>query len=142
MKYKSRGEFRLKSQAAYEAAKRLHILESACSHMCVLRRNPFSREEVRRIARKHTAVSDFYKRDNSAYCAAQRFGILKEVCAGMQRQRQPPGYWTDKLLAQVARRFKSRNEFYHGNLAAYKAAHKRGLLDAICTHMMRAFSTG
>jgi hypothetical protein len=139
-KYKSRGEFRIKSQSAYYAAQRLNILEDACSHMRFLRRPPFSENDVRLVAKKYSNVKDFYTNDFSFYSAAMRFGILDDVCAGMKKSRRPSGYWTEEVLRDAASQFGTRSEFFHGNLAAYKAAYKQGLIDKICSHMPKRAS--
>ena len=43
--------------------------------------------------------------------------------------------WTIEKLAEEAARFNTRNAFRKDSSAAYQAAHKRGLLDQICSHM-------
>ena len=43
--------------------------------------------------------------------------------------------WTLKKLVEEAARFKTRNAFRKGSSGAYQAAHKRHLLDQICSHM-------
>ena len=43
--------------------------------------------------------------------------------------------WTKELLIEEALKYKTKWEFVKGNLGAYDAAHKRGLLKEICSHM-------
>ena len=45
--------------------------------------------------------------------------------------RKPRGYWTKELLQEEALKYKTRNEFNKGSKGAYKAAHRKGILDDI-----------
>lgn len=43
--------------------------------------------------------------------------------------------FTDEQLGEVALKFFTRIDFINGDSAAYQTAYKRGVLDAICSHM-------
>lgn len=43
--------------------------------------------------------------------------------------------YTEKELRDIALDYKTKTEFREGNNAAYLAAHKRGILDDVCSHM-------
>ena len=43
--------------------------------------------------------------------------------------------WTDEMLAEDAKRFKTRTEWAKQSMAAYSAAQKRGILDLCSSHM-------
>jgi hypothetical protein len=43
--------------------------------------------------------------------------------------------WNEESLLSAAREFDYREDFKKGNMAAYKAAYRRGLLDVVCAHM-------
>lgn len=49
--------------------------------------------------------------------------------------------WTYEELRIVALKFKARNEFKFGSNEAYCALQKRGLLDELCSHMPKQWSS-
>ncbi|QIG67871.1 hypothetical protein EVC29_071 [Rhizobium phage RHph_Y52] len=49
-----------------------------------------------------------------------------------------PGYWTEETIQIEADKFDTRSAFKVGCLAAWRAAHKLGVTDEICSHMRRA----
>ena len=44
-------------------------------------------------------------------------------------------YWSDEEIAQEAQKYETRNEFQMAS-TAYGVAHKRGILDEVCSHMI------
>ena len=44
---------------------------------------------------------------------------------------------TDEVLADIAKKYKTRREFFDGDPSAYVTANRRNLLDTICAHMYR-----
>jgi hypothetical protein len=43
--------------------------------------------------------------------------------------------WTYEMLAAEAQKYTNRGDFYKNSRKAYDVAHKRGILDEICSHM-------
>jgi hypothetical protein len=54
----------------------------------------------------------------------------------VKRINRPNGYWTLNTLQIEALKCATRTEFQRGALAAYNAAYRQKLLDALCSHMV------
>lgn len=107
------------------------MLDFACSHMDVLRRN-LTDDLIAEIAARYKSRGEFKKGDRSAYLAAWKRGILDSVCGHMRCRSR---LLTDDQLREVARGFSTRSEFARSDSGAYQTATKRGILDEVCAHM-------
>lgn len=99
-------------------------------------------EELRALAAAHNTKSEFRAANGGAYLAAWKMGVLSEICSHMEQRRldgasNPSFRWTSEDLHKAAMAYKTRSEFKAKNSRAYNVAHKRGLLDEICQHMIK-----
>jgi hypothetical protein len=89
LKYKTRGEFDIKSNGAYKAAYRHGILDEICSHMFTAPgRNKFklTKENCRTIALCYDKKADLFKAKKSIYNKIIRMKWADELFAHMLQQ--------------------------------------------------------
>lgn len=136
-KFKTRVEFRQKSNGAYASALRNGWLNKICSHMIPLQnpRGYWTKNVCLLEAKKFNTIKLFRKQSPSAYATAHRNGWLDEVCAHMKKDHQPRGYWTKKRCNDEAFKFLTRTAFARGAPSAYSASQANGWLNEICGHM-------
>ena len=138
LKYVTRKDFSKGSSGAYTAAAKLNYLDQICRHMesCQLPRGHWNQKvNVATAARKFLSRVIFKLQNGSAYYSAIRNGWLSEVCAHMTPGRALNGEWTFTKVAEEARKFESRTDFFRNSSRAYHAAIRMGYLDEACAHM-------
>ena len=138
LKYKTRMEFGDSNGAAYNASKRLNILEEVCAHMEQIKypKGHWTIENLRAEALKYDNKVDFRKKSNPAFLTASRKKVLDEICSHMEAGKLPNGYWLIKEnCASEALKYMNRRAFSLGNSSAYHGADTNGWLDEICAHM-------
>lgn len=140
LKYKTRSAFGKSKGGAYSAALKLNILEEVCSHMKssvhkVPRGYWYVKENVAAEALKYTCRDHFERRSKGAFKAAKKYGWYDEITQHFVLKSKPDGYWTYELCRDAAAKYTNRTAFNQNELAAYKAAHRRGWIDSICSHM-------
>lgn len=138
LKYKTRSEFCNGSGAAYNASKRLKILEEVCKHMIELKKpkGHWTPETLHAEALKYDNKVDFRENSNPAFLIASRKGLLEEICSHMEAGKLPNGYWLNKdNCAAEALKYMNRRAFSLANSSAYHGADVNGWLDEICSHM-------
>jgi hypothetical protein len=83
LKYKTRGEFAKSNQSAYNAAKRLNIIDRVCSHMVELKLKKRTKSMCIKEAKKHIRKRDFSLANPSLYNFACKMGWIDECCKHM-----------------------------------------------------------
>lgn len=96
------------------------------------------KESLKIEAKKYKTKVEFRNKNSKAYRTALRIdkikpGFFNEITKHMEILRQKK--WNYENLLYLAKKFKSRNEFYKNVQGAYKAAHKLGIMDDITQHM-------
>ena len=148
LKYKTRNEFRKNNNAAYQAAIKKNLLNDICSHMPVdlkIGAKPpnyvWSQEKIISEALQYSTRGQFQIGSPSAYDAALNSGVLDLVCShmpihvSMAGNNNPFFKWTKEMLVEEALKYSTRSDFSNNSLGAYTAAHKRKIVDEICSHM-------
>lgn len=138
LKYKTRMDFGDSNGAAYNASKRLKILEEVCAHMEQIKypKGHWTIENLHAEALKYENKVDFRKKSNPAFLTASRKKILDQICSHMEAGKLPNGYWmTKENCAKEALKYTNRRAFSLGNSSAYHGADVSGWLDEICDHM-------
>lgn len=149
LRYKTKDEFRKMNPKAYKSAYRRGILNTICSHMpnkTVLlgEKNPsfkWTLEKLQVEALKYETKSEFRKNNNGAYQIVKKRGLLDTICSHMPKRDVLWGTkhynfkWTSELLQVEARKYKTRSEFQEKSNGAYHTAHKRKVLDQVCSSM-------
>ena len=129
LQYNTRHEFQVYDNSAYQAARRMNILDNVCRHMkpagkptgywnCI--------ERCREAAAKYKNRTDFFQGQAGAFMAAKRLGFLDEICAHMEELKKPTNYWTRERVEAVYAQFDSVKEFRKAHRGAYAAACNHG----------------
>ena len=131
LKYETRSAFYKGSPSAYNAARRLGIMDEVCAHMDVVRQS-WDDDSITAEALKYQTRGEFKKGSKSAYNAAKHLGIFEQVCAHMKLVLQS---WDAVSLAEEALKYETRWAFQQGSGGAYRLAYDSGILDEVCAHM-------
>ena len=136
-RYNTRSEWIASSAGAYDAARRLGIVDQVTRHMKVLRspKGFWTIDRVRAEARKYRTIKEWTKASFPSYQASFRLGIHEELVEGYKFERHPK--YTMSRLRALAMKFKTIKDFKERYPGAYSAAYKRGILKAITRHMTR-----
>ena len=138
LKYRTRSEFGEGNGAAYNASKRLKILEEVCKHMVEVKKpkGHWTLETLQAEALKYENKVDFRQNSNPAFLTASRKGLLDQICSHMEAGKLRNGHWLIKEnCAAEALKYMNRRAFSLGNSSAYHGADINGWLDEICNHM-------
>ena len=142
-KYKSKTEFANKNRAAYNAAKRLNIIDNFFPNKAkkaekVIKDTPNNklpkgywknRDNMMSEARKYKTKEEFQKGNLTAFLAAYRYGYIDEMVWLIRQKQHKKGYWTYKHIEEEALKYDTKTDFYNGNQTAYRAALKMGVID-------------
>ena len=137
LRYRTRTQFRKGCHSAYEAARRLGILDRVCRHMAHVQvpSGYWTEERIKKIARRYKNYAKFLRSEPAAVSAARKRGILERVSKDLKRSRTAPGFWTQDRIRNEALRYLHRGDFFNNSTAAYNAARNLKILDAVCAHM-------
>lgn len=139
-KYDNRTDFIENSKNAYNAAKRMNILNEVCFHMVITKRKGYpgywTDDLIREEALKYKKLTDFYKGNQHAYNLSRKRGkkFFDSISSHMVKQN----IWTDESIRKEAKKYKSRRLFSMGSASAYQAACRKGIdyVDLVCAHMI------
>lgn len=132
---KTRSEFLSKYPGGYASATKNNWLDEICQHMELkfeVKNNP---EAVRLEAQKYKTRQEFKNGSYSAYEYARKHNLLDSICAHMEHPL-PKVKWTDEAIYEEAKKYSSKEEFRKACSAAYTIAHKKGIIDKACSHMV------
>lgn len=139
-KYTYRRQFKDNSESAYNAARRLNILDKVCEHMEWRGALEITKEMVLNEAKKYNRRTDFSQNAEPFYRRACQGKYLDEACAHMMSPSESFKFgntkWTPEALAKEALKYKSRSEFGQKSSGAYDAALNLKIMDKICSHMI------
>jgi hypothetical protein len=135
LNYKTRSVFQKGSPRAYDAARRLGIMDQVCSHMPKLILQSHTADSIAAEALKYETRYAFRKGSHNAYNAAQRRGIMDKVCAHMKPVQQSH---TTESVAAEALKYETRKAFEKGSPGAHAAAQRLGIYEQVCAHMTPA----
>ncbi|WP_430812429.1 MULTISPECIES: hypothetical protein [unclassified Carboxylicivirga] len=140
LKYTSRKEFAISSCGAYNAARRLGIIDQVCCHMDekIKKRGYWTKERILKVALKYSSKKTFEKESSGAYNAARRYGILQEVTDHMHKKRMPNNYWTPQRIQEEARRYTCKKDFREKSPKASRYANELGIMDTVSTHFIES----
>ena len=130
LKYNKRIDFFKDNQSAYNAAKKLGILDKVCSHM-IQPVQKWTEERIKEVALQYDTKVEFGKNTGAAYKIAKKLGILDKVCSHMK----PATVWNEQTIGEVALKYNTRGEFSKNEPSAYIGANRLGILDKVCSHM-------
>ena len=136
----TRSEFITKFPGAYASAIKNNWLDDICQHMKLkfeIKNNP---ETVKLEALKYKTRQEFRHGSNSAYEYARKHKLLDSICTHMIRPLAKIK-WTDEAIYEEAKKYSSKEEFRKGCSAAYTIAHKKGIIEKACLHMVSSRKT-
>jgi hypothetical protein len=97
----------------------------------------WTEDEIRQVAKKYQKPSDFKNNDKAAYSAANRKGkeFFNDITSHMDKSYYT--FWTDEMLRELAKKFKTKSEFQNAESSAYNSALRKGMdfLNDITSHM-------
>lgn len=107
------------------------------SHMTILNRyEPYSEDELRDIAKKYNNFDDWVKNAGGAKSASYRKGIdfVNDITSHFIRKQKN---YTDDILRDIAKKYKSKSEWRNNEPAALSASYRRGMdfVNSITSHM-------
>jgi hypothetical protein len=134
-RYKNRSEFRKKDNGAYNAARRLGVLEEVCKHMEVIQRPAgfWTYEKLKTEALKFRTRSELAKMNNQAYQQVYIQGLKDDLFAHMELKLEH-GKWNKKKVLELAKKHGTIMEFKNQNGGAYAYAFKQGFLKELKKH--------
>ena len=134
LKSPTRKQWAIRSNGAYRAARRMHVLDECCAHMPELHHN-WTIAELQADALRYQHRTEWYTQSRNAYAVARKRGILDECCAHMQSKYIT---WNIELLNKQALLYNSRAEWQYKHPSSYVVACSRGIIDECCAHMNRS----
>lgn len=93
------------------------------------RKEIWTEEKCYDEARKYTIKGDFIKQAPGAYQKACLYGWMEDY-TWLKRKKKHNVVWTEENTMKEAKKYRTRTEFHHGNLNAYRAAIKAGWIDS------------
>lgn len=130
----TRSEFITKHPGAYASAIKNKWLDDICQHMELKFEIKNDSETVRLEAQKYSTRQEFKHGSNSAYEYARKHHLLDAICTHMTRPL-PKVKWTDEAIFEEAKKYSSKEDFRKACSAAYTIAHKKGIIEKVCSHM-------
>lgn len=127
LKYKTRKEFSIKNASAYNAARRMKILDAVCKHMKA-KAVPLSDKLIEAEAKKYNSRFEFQKKSRRAYMIALRNSTLDSICSHMETINNN---WTKDSILKEMKKYSSRKDFMKKSKNAYNAALRLGMLKEI-----------
>lgn len=88
-------------------------------------------------AKKYNCRKQF--KAQSQYCCklASKIGMFDIFTCHMKRSINKKGYWNEELILERSKKYKTRVDFWGKEKAAYRAAQRLGILDKVCSHMVK-----
>lgn len=135
-KFKTRKEFREKSNSAYQYLVRKNIIHLAS----------FSKEEKRHRVPDFEVIcaikscstrKEMYERFPGEYSAARKRRHIKEIYNNHFGRGKTSKHWNAENVLECASRFETRADFARQESGAYDYAYANGILEEACSHMDR-----
>lgn len=109
------------------------------AHMVVLKRKPYTDQEILEIAAQYETMSQFSKGHSGAYTAAANRGLLDKIRSFMIEVQKPAGWWTKKRIKEEAKKHNTRTKWRKACGSSYGKALALGIMDEACAHMLSSF---
>lgn len=138
LKYISRNEFRLNSNAAYRHSCSNRWLSEITTHMKIRERNYmyWTKNVCHTAALTCNSRSIFLSKYGIAYDISRKNGWLDDICSHMVRTNGHSIDMTIEDCKNQALQYKTRTEFLKYSQTAYHISRKNKWLDSICSHMV------
>lgn len=138
LNFDNRSDFHRYSGGASEIARKNGWLEEVCSHMELKRGQWDVFENVQKEALTYRTRKDFAKGCRAASEGAYRNGWMDILFPKENLIQGDMGYWDIKENVElVAKKCKTKSEFYKLYSGAVKGAKRNGWFDEVCSHMVK-----
>lgn len=127
-KYKSRSEFAIKSNGAYEAARKNGWLDSYTWFEEKRKKDGYwTYDTCHEEAKKYRSRRAFGMNCGTAYRVARKNGWLDDYTWFKEKQKH--NYWNQETCFEEAKKYKAKSEFAKKSGGAYNLARKNGWLN-------------
>lgn len=135
--FSTKKEFRENKRKEYLSAYQKGILNDICLHMDKFRADPEERtyEALKIICNQYTEFKKFSIEQKQALSVIHKYKWHK-LTEHMDKYVVKPRRWTDEKLREEAKKFTRKVDFHKNSSGAYTIAHRKGILDEICQHMI------
>lgn len=131
-KYKSEGEFILKSSSAYQTARRMGILDYVLQNLKRTDRKKYTKDYIVNLAKNFNKKNDFKKTHRDLYNIARVHGWWEDASRHMIDAYQE---WSKEDVEKEALKYNYPSEFEYNSPKAYGAARYHGWLNDVTSHM-------
>ena len=136
-KYKNRTEFKKKSNRAYDAARKLNLLDKM-EWLSNNKKHPKGywkiKENVINESKKYASKDEFQKGNLSAFLAAHRYGYIDEMTWLVKQKQHKKGYWTYENIEKEAVKYETKTDFQKNCNVAYRKALQLKIIDDFFTN--------
>lgn len=137
LKYTNASSFQKNDGSAYVASKNRgkDFFDEITKHFQRLSREPYTYDEVKKLALKYNTITDFQKNDRGAYSAAKNNNWIDDVTSHMIETRHN---WSFDEVKDIASRYPTKKEWRDGNSKSYSWALSNlspTEYDEVTTHM-------
>ena len=136
-KYKNRTEIKKKSNRAYDAARKLNLLDKM-EWLSNNKKHPKGywkiKENVINESKKYASKDEFQKGNLSAFLAAHRYGYIDEMTWLVKQKQHKKGYWTYENIEKEAVKYETKTDFQKNCNVAYRKALQLKIIDDFFTN--------
>ena len=125
LKYNTKIEFQTSNQSAYNAAKRLGILDDVTKHM--IKRFFINEEYTKKVAKQCKTIAEFLKNYQGAYVFAKKNNIFDEVTEHMEGKKN---LWDKESIINEAKKYNSYYDFKSSS-SAFRKARRLNMLNKL-----------
>lgn len=88
-------------------------------------------------AKKYTCRKKF--KIESSYCCrlASKIGMFDVFTEHMKRSINKKVCWNEELILEISKKYRTRSDFYNKEKSAYRASQRLGILNKVCSHMVK-----
>ena len=98
----------------------------------------FTFEECKARGQKYSKRSEWKREDYPTYYIASKRGWIDMILKQSERfGNAKQTYWTEERIQETALHYEFRSDLRKGSPVAYQQAHKKNILDKVCSHMKR-----
>jgi hypothetical protein len=143
LKYKSKTEWRKKSNNMYRSAYRAGWINQCCGHM--KRPNAYNKKWTKDLCKKdaliYLTITDWKNGKNSSYSKANDRGWMTYCTNHMERPYRGLNYWDEERCRKEALKYNSRSEFYEKASTCAWNAKKLGIIEECLAHIKKGGAT-
>lgn len=132
LSYKTRQEFKLNDNSAYQYAHRTKILDEVCSHMESARRR-YTDDYIMEDAKRYSSRYEWQTGSNTYYAAKYKGKEFLDICCSHMDIKLHE--WSNDEVFMLAKRYDNRILFINENGGAYNYAKRNGIYEEATPHM-------